>query len=152
MKTIIKQALNMGGVLRLWAVPPSDVSLFGKALTILTDADMVDISVQQESASFGEQIKTSFSGGSYDVEITAVVPGDSEDIRLSIAAMERQSRYLVIYLDGNGNYKLAGSIETPLRFSAKTTTGTTAASLNHYAISFTGQQRDRAVFIDNPFL
>ena len=35
--------------------------------------------------------------------------------------------------------------------SAKSTTGAGAAGLNHYAITFAGQQRNRAVFIEKPF-
>lgn len=152
MKTINKQAENMGGVLRLWAVPPSDISVSGNQVTILSDSNMVDIYTKEDSASFSEEMTTSFAGTAYKVELSAIVPCDTSETVKQISDMERCCKYLVIYRDGNGNYKLAGTKSVPLRFSAKATTGSGTSGLNHYSISFTGSQRKRAIFIDNPFV
>jgi len=152
MKIINKQAENMGGVLRLWAVPPSDISVSGNQVTILSDAKTVDIYIQEDSASFSEEMTRSFAGTAYKVELSAIIPCDSSETLKQISDMERRCKYLVIYMDGNGNYKLAGTKPVPLRFSAKATTGSGTSGLNHYSISFTGSQRKRAIFIDNPFV
>jgi len=152
MKTINKQPENMGGVLRIWAVPPSDISLSGNRMTFLSDTNLVDIYIQEDSASFTEDMSKSFAGTTYKVELSAIVPCDTSETLKQISDMERQSKYLVIYLDGNGNYKLAGTKPVPLRFSAKATTGSATSGLNHFSISFTGTQRKRAVFIENPFV
>ena len=151
MKTINKQSENMGGVLRIWAVPHLDISVSGNHVTILSDTNMVNIYIKEDSASFNEDETKSFAGTAYKVDISAIVPCDTADTLKEIAGMERRRKYLVIYVDGNGNYKLSGTSKFPLRFTAKATTGTCAAGLNHYAISFAGQQLCRAVFIDNPF-
>jgi len=142
----------MGGVLRIWAVPPSDISLSGNRMTFLSDTNLVDIYIQEDSASFTEDMSKSFAGTTYKVELSAIVPCDTSETLKQISDMERQSKYLVIYLDGNGNYKLAGTKPVPLRFSAKATTGSATSGLNHFSISFTGTQRKRAVFIENPFV
>jgi hypothetical protein len=152
MKTINKQTENMGGVLRLWAIPPSDVSVTGNQVTILTDANMVDIYTREDSASFSEELTRSFAGTAYNIELSAIVPCDTAETVKQISDMERRCKYLVIFMDGNGNYKLAGTKPVPLRFSAKATTGSDTAGLNHYSISFTGSQLKRAIFINNPFL
>jgi hypothetical protein len=152
MKTINKQSENMGGVIRMWAIPSHDIQVLGNQAIIISDAEMVDIYTQAESAVFNEELGTAFAGQSYKVDITAVVPCDNKDTQLLIAEMERRSKYLVIYQDGNERYKLAGTEQVPLRFGAKQTTGQGASALNHYQISFAGQQRERAVFIDNPFV
>ena len=141
----------MGGVLRIWAVPPSDISISGNQVTILSDANIVDIYIQEDSANFSEEMSKSFAGTSYKVELSAIVPCDTSETLKQISDMERRSKYLVIYMDGNGNYKLAGTKPVPLRFSAKATTGSGTSGLNHFSISFTGSQRKRAVFIENPF-
>ena len=141
----------MGGVLRIWAVPPSDISVTGNRVTLLSDANIVDIYVQEDSASFTEDISKSFAGTSFKVELTAIVPCDTSETLKQISDMERRSKYLVIYMDGNGNYKLAGTKPVSLRFSAKATTGSGTSGLNHFSISFTGSQRKRAIFIENPF-
>ena len=152
MKTINKQTENMGGVLRLWAIPKSDIAVSGNVVTILSYANMVDIYMKEDSASFSEDLSKSFAGSIYKVELSAVVPCDNADTLKLIAQMERICKYLVIYIDGNGAYKLAGTTSVPLRFSAKANTSASAAGLNHYAITFAGQQLKRAIFIDNPFL
>ena len=142
----------MGGVLRLWAIPQSDISISGNQVTILSDSNLVNIYFQEDSASFSEEMTTSFAGTAYKVELLAIVPCDTSETLIQISDMERRCKYLVIYRDGNGNYKLAGTKSVPLRFSAKATTGSETSGLNHYSISFTGSLRKRAVFIDNPFL
>ena len=152
MQTINKQPENMGGVLRIWAVPPTDISVSGNCLTFLSDANLVDIYIKEDSANFSEDISKSFAGTSYKVELSAIVPCDTPETLKQISDMERRSKYLVIYMDGNGNYKLAGTKPVPLRFSAKATTGSGTSGLNHFSISFTGSQRKRAVFIENPFV
>ena len=151
MKTINKKTENIGGVLRLWAIPQNDISVAGATVTIASDANMVSIYVREDSASFREDLQKSFAGSIYKVDVSAVVPCENSDTLKLIEEMEQRSRYLVIYLDGNGNYKLVGTVKSPLRFSAKATTGLGTAGLNHYAVSFTGNQLKRAIFISNPF-
>jgi len=151
MKSINKQADNMGGVIRLWAIPPADISIAGKKATILSDTNLVDIYIKEDSASFTEELVKSFAGSSYKVDIAAIVPADTPETLAQIADMERRSKYIVIYLDGNGAYKLAGTSKVPLRFGSKSSTGQGAVALSHYELSFSGLQHKRAVFIENPF-
>jgi hypothetical protein len=151
MKTINKQPENMGGVLRIWAIPRTDISVSANLVTILSDQNIVDIYLKEDSASFSEEMTSTFAGTGYKTDLTAIVPCDTDETAKLISDMERRSRYLVIYIDGNGNYKLAGTTKVPLRFSATATTGLGTSGLNHYSISFTGFQRKRAIFIENPF-
>ena len=141
----------MGGVVRIWAVLPGDIIVTGNQITVNYDDNMVDIYTSPDTASFTEELSESFAGKSYKVAISGIVPCDNANTLREIQDMERRCKYLVIYQDGNGNYKLAGTTKVPLRFSAKATTGSGAASLNNYAISFEGSQRKRAIFIVNPF-
>ena len=142
----------MGGVLRICAIPQSDISVSGNRVTFISEANLIDICFQEDSASFSEEMATSFAGTVYKVELSAIVSCDTPMTLKQISDMERRSKYLVIFMDGNGNYKLAGTKSVPLRFSAKATTGSGTSALNHYGISFTGSQQKRAAFIDNPVL
>jgi hypothetical protein len=149
MKYIQKSAENMGGVIRLWAIPPSDYSLQATSMVIATDENMVAIYTQEDSVTFTEN---PIEGAAFKTEITGTVPCDSADTLKLIAQMERTLRYNVVFQDGNGNYKVAGTRNVPLRFSARLTTGGGAASLNHYSIAFTANViKERAVFISDPF-
>lgn len=149
MKTINKQAENMGGVIRIWAIPQKDYSLSGETLTINEDANMVEIYTKEDSSAFSED---PIDGSAFKTEITAIVPCDNQATITIIRQLERVLKYNVIFQDGNGNFKLAGNKDVPLRFSAKMVTGSTAAALNHYAISFLAKAiKERAVFISDPF-
>lgn len=140
----------MGGVVKLWAIPPSDYSIAGKVLTIPSDTNMVEIYIQEDSGSF---VEDDIAGSAFKTEIVGQVPCDHPDSQAIITQMERVLKYNVIFQDGNGNYKLAGTKSVPLRFSAKLVTGATTASLNHYAISFLAKViTTRAVFIEDPFM
>ena len=149
MKTINKQSENMGGVIRLWAIPAADYSLSGETLTFTTQDNLVEIYTKEDSCAFSED---PIEGSAFKTEITAIVPCDNTATMDIIKQLERLLKYNVIYQDGNGNFKLAGNKDVPLRFSAKMQTGSTAAALNHYAISFLAKAiKDRAVFISDPF-
>jgi len=149
MKTILNQSENMGGVVKIWAIPSLDYSIATETLQILNQDNMVEIYIQEDSCAL---IEDDIAGGAFKTEIVAQVPCDHPDTITIIKQMERVKKYNVILVDGNGNYKLAGSKSVPLRFSAKLTTGATTASLNHYAISFLAKAiTTRAVFINNPF-
>ena len=138
----------MGGVVKLWAIPPSDYSIAGKALTIPSHTGMVEIYIQEDSGSF---VEDDIAGSAFKTEIVGQVPCDHPDSQAIITQMERVLKYNVVFQDGNGNFKLAGTKSVPLRFSAKLVTGGTAASLNHYAISFLAKViTTRAVFIEDP--
>jgi len=149
MKTINRQSENMGGVLRIWAIPPSDYSLCGDVCTILSDAGMVKVYIQEDSGSF---VEDDISPSAFKTEIVGQVPCDNPGSQAIITQLERVLKYNVIFQDGNGNFKLAGNKSVPLRFSAKLVTGATTSSLNHYAISFLAKViTSRAVFIQDPF-
>jgi len=149
MKSINKSSENMGGVIRLWAIPPSDYSLVGTTLSFISDANLIAIYTQEDSVSFNE---TPIEGHAFKTEITGTVPCDSSETLKLITEMERRHKYNVIFQDGNGNFKLAGNRNVPLRFSAQQTTGAGSSSLNHYAISFLAKViTSRAVFIADPF-
>jgi hypothetical protein len=150
MKTIQKQRDNMGGVIHLWAIPPGDYSLSANTLTILSDSSIIEILFQEDSGSFQEE---EIEGPAFKTQITAQVACDYPHTLGMIRQMERVKKYNLLFEDGNGNFKLAGTPQVPLRFEARLSTGSTTASLNHYAVSFTAKViTSRAIFVENPFV
>ncbi len=141
----------MGGVLKIWAIPPKDIAITGTGVSFSTQANIINILVKEDSCSFDEDLATSFAGSAYKVEIKATVSCDTNPTLAIISELERAQKYLVIYLDGNGLYKLSGTKEVPLRFMAKATTGNASSALNKYDITFSGLQTRRAIHITNPF-
>jgi hypothetical protein len=151
MQTITKQPDNMGGVLRIWAVPPTDFTVAGTVLTITNDSNVVQMLLKEDSTSFTEDMTRTPAGKVYKTELSAIVPCVHRDSDIIIADMERRCKYVLVFEDGNGAYRLAGTRAVPLRFAAKAATQAQAAGLAAYAVSFAGLQTKRAVFIDNPF-
>ena len=137
----------MGGVLRLFAIPPTDLTVSGNTVSILSDENMVMINPVEDTASLNETEKETTAGKAYQVDIAATLASDSDELKELIADMERQSKYCVIVHDGNDNYKLAGTPAVPLRFSARSATGASAFALNCYVIGFSGLQLKRAPFV-----
>ena len=149
MKQFTKQAENMGGILRIWAIPPGDISISGNIATIVSDTNIVNLCPTEGSGSFTEE---SIAGGAYKIGVEATVPGDGPENLAIIGELNRRGKYLVVLLDGNGKYRLAGTNTVPLRFSSKRLTGSGAASLCHFAVSFVAKaSKQQSIFIGCPF-
>lgn len=139
----------MGGILRIWAIPPGDISISGNIATIVSDTNIVNLCPTEGSGSFTEE---SIAGGAYKIGVEATVPGDGPENLAIIGELNRRGKYLVVLLDGNGKYRLAGTNTVPLRFSSKRLTGSGAASLCHFAVSFVAKaSKQQSIFIGCPF-
>ena len=138
MKTITKQADNMGGVVRLWAIPPSDILLNENSPAITSVDKVVCLEITQDSAGAEFTPKHSFSGTTYLHGISGFIPGYSADTERIMLDMIRQSRYVVVYIDSVGVPVLLGRPDIPIRFTATVGTGQSTSSLRGYKISFSG--------------
>ena len=139
----------MGGILRIWAIPPGDISVSENIATIISSSNIVDLCPTEGSGSLTEE---SIAGGAYKIGVEATVPVDGPDNMPIIAELNRRGKYLVVLLDGNGRYRLAGTNTVPLRFSSKRLTGSGAASLCHFAVSFVAKaSKQQSIFIGCPF-
>ncbi len=150
MKAINKPGDNLGGLLKMWAVPVSAHSISGSTVTFSDTSDIYEIYCTPETMQFREPKQRTDAGTHYNTSITGFIPRDSETILEAINDMERKP-YVVIFRDGNGSYKLAGTKTEPLRINPDLDTGRQPTDPAGYQIEFTGKTLSRAVFIDNPF-
>ena len=149
MRQFTKQAENMGGILRIWAIPPGDISVSGNIATIINSANIVTLCPTEGSGSLTEE---SIAGGAYKIGVEATVTGDGAGNMAIIGELNRKVKFLVVLLDGNGKYRLAGTDTVPLRFSSKHLTGSSATSLCHFAVSFVAKaSKQQSIFINCPF-
>jgi len=58
---------------------------------------------------------------------------------------------VILLLDGNGNYILAGTVFYPLQLLPETNLGKNTADLAGVNIEFNGITITRAIIVDNPF-
>jgi hypothetical protein len=150
MKTISKPGDNLGGLIKLWAIPKAVVSVLGRTVSVSSSADVYEIYCTPGSMSLAEPHQRDERGVHYNAEFLGFVPRDSETVRNAIEDMETKP-YAVLFQDGNGEFKLSGSNTEPLRFSAVLTTGIDTQERAGYQIRFAGTTTRRAVFVNNPF-
>jgi hypothetical protein len=138
MKTINKQLENMGGVIRLWAIPKSAITFEGATPVILSDENVVSCYIIPETALSTQNQTTNFSGTTYKHEISGLVPGCNALTSAVINQMTRQLRYVVVYQNSDGLFVYLGTPEIPLTFNSNFTTGQNSSSLKNFKISFSG--------------
>ena len=150
MKTINKPIDNLGGLLKIWAIPKSDFYIAGNIVTFPSPQNIYEIYCPPDSMSFSEQKQKSTSGIHYNTEVNGFIVGDTQNNQEAVNYMEPK-KWVVIFRDGNGNYKLAGLAGNPLVFTANLTTGNQTAQRAGYSFKFTGNTLARSIFINNPF-
>lgn len=150
MKHLNKPSDNLGGLLSIWAVPPSDIYISFNVVSFLTTDNIIEIYCSPGSISFTEKESQEKYGLGYKNELKAFIPKDSPDTQAIINDMSNR-KWVVILLDQNEQFKVAGTPEIPLRVSFDLETGADTPDRNGHSISFYGTQIGKAKFITNPF-
>lgn len=150
MNVINKPSENMGGLIKIWAVPSSVISVSGSSVTISDDSGVYEIYCSPDSQQHEEQPEQTEAGLIYNTEVSGFSPGDNPVSREAFGYMDSR-KYAVIFIDGNGDYRLAGDNLHPLRFYAVFSTGRNSFDRAGHQISFTGKTLDKAIAINNPF-
>ena len=150
MKTIQKPSENLGGLLKVWAVPFNEFSVNGSAINLINPSNIWEIYCSPESIEFKEMFEKTKSGNHYNTVISGFIPHDSQPHQEAIEYIENR-KWVIIFIDGNEKCKLAGNSTDPLRLYADLSTGKEIASLSGYSFQFSGITKQRAIFIDNPF-
>jgi len=151
MKTLSKPSDNLGGMLRLWAVPPSCVvSLSGRTLQLTGLDDITQIYLTAESASADCLMKRSEAGLFYDIAVRGFSPRIREEAGLLFGDMAGHD-FVVVLLDGNGQFLVAGTRDEPLHFSFSAKTGMSVSDRNGYDITFERNCTTPVVQISDPF-
>jgi hypothetical protein len=150
MKHLNKSGDNLGGLLKIWAVPVSDFFLTGSNLLFISQANIWLLYCSPDSMAFTEESEITSAGNHYNTEISGFIPQDNAALQEALEYIVPR-KWVVIFMDGNGNYKLAGNVTDPLRFTYKISTGQDTASLAGCQFSFAGKTKTHSMFVNNPF-
>lgn len=150
MKTINKPADNLGGLIKIWAIPSNVFTLAGKTISISDLTNVYQIYCSPESMAFKEPNVHTKAGTHYSCSLTGFVPKDSESNQEAIAYIEPRD-WVVIFQDGNGKYKAAGTSSQPLRASFDLDTKSLTSERAGFGLRFVGNTTARAVFVNFPF-
>ena len=150
MRVLNKPGDNLGGLLKIWAVPFGVFTINGSTVNISNHTNIWEIYCSADSMEFTESSELTSAGTHFNTVISGFIPQDNATLQKAIEYMEPR-KWGVIFIDGNGNYKLAGNQTDPLRFTAEINTGKDTASLAGCSIQFSGKTKTRARFVNNPF-
>lgn len=150
MKTINKPLENMGGLIKMWALPYDSYSENNGAVTMLDDTDIVEIYCSQDSMRLIESADVKDAGLFYDTMLSGFSPGNSDTARNTFKAMNNR-KFAVLFLSGNGSWYLAGAPLYPLRFISSFNSGENSADRAGHFIQFSGDTFEPAIPVSNPF-
>lgn len=150
MKQLNKPSDNLGGLLKIWAIPPADITLGIGSVVFSTEDNIVEMYCSPGSMSFTENETQQRWGTGYKTELKAFAPKDSAEAHEIVAGMTGR-KWIVIYLDQNEQYKCVGTTDIPLRVAFDLATGADTPERNGHSISFYGTQVSKAIFIESPF-
>lgn len=140
----------MGGLIKIWAVPAADCWMVGNNVNFSSQNNIYEIYCSPDTMDFIETSENTPAGMHYNMIINGLIPQDNATLQEALAFMEPR-KWAVIYIDGNGNYKIAGTAADPLRVIAEFNSGKETAARAGCEIQFHGKSKTRAVFINNPF-
>lgn len=145
-------AENMGGVCRIFAIPPTSfVRLWTdhvnriNYLTVRNRDDIIDIYSIEEETIFNEEAES----GIYVVSLTGVTPGGRGRVNANmINSIEKldSGYWYVLCQDNNGYIRFLGTKDNMLTFKRSSTTGK-LGDRNQIAFEFTGKQLCEAYYI-----
>ena len=157
MKSINKQTKNIGGISKFYLVPTSQFSSLSNPdddeihTLVISSLDTVwEISAIYQSINFTEKFQNSQSGSYYSRKFSAKIGKDTPRTYSDLQSLRNQ-KWILIYQDQNGSWKMIGSTDYPLRVSFTVNPGSSVADLNHYVIFLTNKSSDPSRFIHKPF-
>lgn len=141
----------MGGLLRIWAIPEGTTfSVKGREVTFSSEQNILSLYCSPESMVIESPPELSENGLIYNTHISGFTPGDAAATRLLFESMNGR-KFCVVYMNGQGDYLLAGSGISPLRFYAAYNSGADTADRSGWEIEFLGKTLENPISIDNPF-
>lgn len=152
MKSITKPSLfnNLGGVLNIWAVPASVVTISGQTVTISATTNVVKLYCTKDDTRAVFNKKVEDGNGYYEVDISGVTFCKSAADEAILAGLE-QGKWVVVVETGNNLFKVFGTPTERLNFESEEDTGKDTSERNQVPFSFKGKTQLRPFFITDPF-
>jgi len=147
---------NFGGLNKLWFAPSTWISAIScklngvtQSVTFITGKDWLLCYCTAETIKFTQEKISDDKGEYFRTKLTGFIPKDTPEILAILSEMD-QYKYICVYQDNNGNYKLLGNLDEPLNFSESLEIPETVAGSNGRTIAFERDIRVRSSFIVNP--
>lgn len=144
----------MGGWIKMWAIPTSLITqLSAGELTLSGTSSIVEIYCTPGTVNYDPEEEPAHkqnAGSCFNHKITGFIPRINSTAESEIELL-RGRRFVVLLLDGNEEYIVAGTATQPLRFSYSYKRGNETSDLNGYSIIFEGKTIDPPMIVTDPF-
>lgn len=140
----------MGGVLRIWAIPPGVVSVSGKTVTISSDTDVYEMVCSDGTKGLSQTKEKTGAGTAYNTEVQGFIPKIESELIEALAYLDNR-KWVVLVIDGNGLPMLVGSSTHPLHFESDLGTGTDTPQRAGVRFRFYTKTTEPVIVVDNPF-
>ena len=134
----------------MWAVPFKIYSVSGNIISFSDISNIYEIYCTPGTIDESQELLEENRNNYYEISISGFIPKDSDEVRSAILDMIRKL-YVIIYENGNGDFKLARIPDYLLRLKSNLSSDKTESDLAGHSIIFSGKTLIPAVFIDNPF-
>jgi hypothetical protein len=154
MNEILKTHLidNVGGIIKLWYIPMSDVSYITRpihgygGIYLKTAKVWLEFYFTPGSGSFSLDFNSAAKGNIFETKIKGSFPKQHQGHDYSIRQMIGQP-FVCKVLDANGVYRLAGTLDCPMKFAFDLDTGKKTEDRNSYEYIFSGKSKYSPYFI-----
>lgn len=144
---------NLGGIDQFWfiavdqvqSIPDEESNVIEQDIQLVGDAKFNVGYATQETLQFTENQNRDAQGNFYEQSLSGFYPKDQENIASLFEGMAAE-RFIVIFRDNNGYYKLLGSLANPCKFTATFESGDSANGRNGYSFEFTRTDVEKAPF------
>ncbi len=150
MKTINKPHDNLGGLTKIWAIPYDVFSISGKNISVSDTSNVYIIYCTPETMEFSEPKKLTDAGTNYTPSVSGFTPGDTEANLEAFEYIDAR-KWVILFKDGNGQYKVVGNQFRPLNHDNTLASGKDTIGRAGYTFSFSGDTLKRAKFVNFPF-
>ena len=114
---------NLGGLQIFWFAPVSDILVIGnkingliQSVTFNTGKNWLKCYCTAETMKYSEPKKVDEKGEYFEAKLSGWIPKDTPELLEQFNEMD-QFKYVCIYKDNNGYYKLIGNLDEPLNFT-----------------------------------
>jgi hypothetical protein len=146
---------NMGSLLELRVIRKDDVSaipdpvdgvIYGD-ITLNAGKSLVTWNVTRSTPRHRSSNKGSMEGDYEEASLNFVIPKDQPAIRRMLQ-LAQEDEHIVLYKDANGQWKLFGSLDDPVRFRFSHDSGGSHSQRNAYSCEFYSEGAANTWFYD----
>jgi hypothetical protein len=150
MKTLNKPIDNLGGLLKMWAIPSDQFLLSGYTISVGNTENIYQLYCSPDSMQLTSPSEKTIEGTVYNTTIKGLAPGITSALEGILKDMVSH-KWVVITMDGNGSYVLCGTNYFPLDLNTSLNSGLDTPDRAGCEFIFSGKVPFAYKIVPNPF-